>query len=297
MYDIRMFKDVFWENESKILSLIYYDIAIILIMNDEVYSAIKYLEEANINGNVDALYYLGNWYEGYGDTKMMMKYYEKAINENHLETIIHLGKYYQNKKEYELAEKYYKLGIEDMYCNYKLGLLYKEQKKYRQMILQFKIGCNNNYIRAIIELGNWYFKNKDYNNAIKLYYQLVKLKSGNGMYYLAHYYYEIKNDIINARKYLLMAIENNSNRAIRRIKKYYKILNNLLSLDDKDMIINKFKKQNMLMSIYYKNIGKQECNICFTKSESLILSCKHKLCYRCYNRINRCPYCRNEILK
>ena len=39
------------------------------------------------------------------------------------------------------------------------------------------------------------------------------------------------------------------------------------------------------------------CDICFENENNITLSCNHKLCHKCVNHINKCPFCRRDILR
>lgn len=38
-----------------------------------------------------------------------------------------------------------------------------------------------------------------------------------------------------------------------------------------------------------------ECIICFEVAQPFLLECKHSVCYGCYHKIDRCPFCRKKI--
>jgi len=40
-----------------------------------------------------------------------------------------------------------------------------------------------------------------------------------------------------------------------------------------------------------------ECSICFVNEKNKILPCGHKVCEKCYQQIELCPFCRNKLNK
>ena len=75
---------------------------------------------------------------------------------------------------------------------------------------------------------------------------------------------------------------------------YYSYFNK----ENKDLYLKKFIEYINLDLIFKdsKNIIKEtECKICLDKSIIISLNCHHthELCYKCYDKMNKCPYCRN----
>ena len=42
---------------------------------------------------------------------------------------------------------------------------------------------------------------------------------------------------------------------------------------------------------------KEECGICLDEKKMVSMNCKHKVCYDCYSKIDKCPFCRSVIDK
>jgi hypothetical protein len=38
-----------------------------------------------------------------------------------------------------------------------------------------------------------------------------------------------------------------------------------------------------------------ECIICCEVAEPFIMQCKHSVCYKCYHKLESCPFCRKNI--
>ena len=67
-----------------------------------------------------------------------------------------------------------------------------------------------------------------------------------------------------------------------------------------DLINNEYCKFLHLKNMFKKKTLKDKCIICFDdENEIIILNCHdtHIICYKCYNKINSCPLCRNIIYK
>ena len=73
-----------------------------------------------------------------------------------------------------------------------------------------------------------------------------------------------------------------------------------LSKQNLDLINNEYCKFLHLKNMFKKETSKDKCIICFDDdNEIIILNCHntHVICYRCYNKINSCPMCREIIYK
>lgn len=65
-------------------------------------------------------------------------------------------------------------------------------------------------------------------------------------------------------------------------------------------VINKnYEIVNLLTKYIYSNLEKDDCPICMNNQQMITLSCHHthKVCVCCYQFMNSCPLCRQNIIK
>ena len=64
--------------------------------------------------------------------------------------------------------------------------------------------------------------------------------------------------------------------------------------------INMFKerilKYEKIDKEYRQTEKNEECIICYISNKTIELKCNHRLCRDCTSRIDKCPFCRREII-
>jgi hypothetical protein len=139
---------------------------------------------------------------------------------------------------------------------------------------------------------------------IEILYELLKLNNKKLKY--CEQIFEIfenndYSDNIKLQNTLKIIIEyyNNELRYSHRLgnQKFKKYLNN----KNLDRINNNYACYlNLYKYFDFNNIKKDKCVICLKKNiEIITLNCHHThtCCYKCYNHIDKCPLCRNNIYK
>jgi hypothetical protein len=129
----------------------------------------------------------------------------------------------------------------------------------------------------------------------------------NMMIMIGIYYYNIKKDYDLMKKYFLMAIELNQNKAINDLEN---CLNNplqlyceLIKFNKHELIDKKIKelKNNRQVNNYLNKCKFSEkynvieyCFICLedNKLSITIDNCCHTVCKECYCKLNKCPLCK-----
>jgi tetratricopeptide (TPR) repeat protein len=165
---------------------------------------------------------------------------------------------------------------------------------------------NKGHIDAMNNLGLYYNEQKDYTNMLKYYKMSIDEGESNVMINLG-FYYEKQKDYPNMIKYYLMAIYNGKNDLIKYLNSYLTNSNNTehLLLCKKYLDKENTKKLNILIKNHFEIINnleyelidneKIECCICNEESNYLTLCCDHKICFRCYDLIDKCPLCMDAI--
>jgi TPR repeat protein len=114
------------------------------------------------------------------------------------------------------------LKNKNLYNYIALYFQYKK-KNIKQMKKYYLLAIKHNNLTSIINLGNYYNMNKQY-DLMKKYYQMAIDKGDTKcLYYLGNYYKEIK-DYTSMKKYYLKAIELGNHEAISAIAEYYFII-------------------------------------------------------------------------
>jgi hypothetical protein len=216
----------------------------------------KYYQMAIDLGDAHSMYLYGFYFQSVEkDYEQMEKYFKLAIEtDNHITAILSLAEHYKDNKKYSLMEKYYKLGadIGDGECTSELGefyylinkyseaikyleisvdkhnniislmyltRIYKEQKKYDQMVKYYKLGSELKYEESkdSNEVNHYHIKNnKDYK--FKLEQDYIK-KNDQCKFELAKYYYIIEKNSNLALSYLnsIKFPDDDTNKLIKKI--------------------------------------------------------------------------------
>jgi TPR repeat protein len=257
------------------LGLYYYKIKNYKLMKKYYLMAIK--EE-----NDKAMYKMGMYYEYIKiDNKVSKhKYYNHraavAIGYNYNNTPLPLfteydfnnGNNFINKKK-KLMKKYYLMAINkgNVKAMYNLGLYY-QVKEYDSYLMQhyYKMAIDRNHIESMYQLGYYYYNNvKIYKDFILDFYH-----DNNGQYGLIHnphilnqtqdYLYSTNVNLQNMFKYLFMAIEEGSDKAMYTLGEYYEMITNYMLMKKyflmsyKYVLINYTNNIQKINNIYLKPI-------------------------------------------
>ena len=163
-------------------------------------------------------------------------YYLKAINKNYYDAYVSLGLYYFNIEKYELSEMYYLIAIENnIYESYNnLGILYVKTNKNDMAIKMFKNGIKYlNDSNALINLGDLYVNNKQYNKGEKYYLKAVKENNKLGIPKL--------ENLSNKRLYYLLSdMDDNDKEKNNDIDKKIKKIKHDEYINNKTVIFQDF---------------------------------------------------------
>lgn len=228
---------------------------------NDIPNAIKYYTICVDSGDVQSMHEIGVIYKDRGDISLSIKYFEMAIVHNYVPSMFFLGYLYLDIfGDIEKSIYYFsislKMSIErdvslfhDIYIlsAYHLGNLLRATgdldeaikmhliaiEEYNDEIFDNCHGMKYAESYPIYELAMIYYEKKEYENAKKYLTDAYKLSNINAIFHLGKLYYEIEEDIEDASRYLLNALEN----------------------DYEDVIINSEDKEAcMLYGKYYENI-------------------------------------------
>jgi TPR repeat protein len=174
---------------------------------DEAYDCFTMaLEQDNNDGR--AMNNLGMYYEEFvGIDNIAVSYYKRAIDAESVPAMLNLGKYYVNKQSFK-AEKYFRMALEhnNPEALHNLAVLYMNHNMYDNAIEFFKMSVECGNVESMYELGVYYSVN-DIVEAEKYFLMAVNLNSINAMIGIASLYQTHDNNN-EACKYYALAIDN-----------------------------------------------------------------------------------------
>ncbi len=102
----------------------------------------------------------------------------------------------------------------------------------------------------------------------------------------------VKTNNLNLVKYLLNKYSNKRN-IILQVNNYNQNSVDIAVVNRNPEIVD------FLTSYIYENMIQEECSICMNVKKSISLKCHHthKVCICCYHFIDKCPLCREQIIK
>jgi len=178
--------------------------------------SIHHLQKAADAGNSHAQFELGQLYGG--DLKIIepqdglqSKYFDLAAKQGHVLAIYTLGCQYYKQKEYEIAFRYFNEAVKggDVESHTYLG----QMCFYGQGVVEDKTRALNHLLVAVTTnpkpvvyhlLGESYFSLKDYENALKFFFEAVSRDHQEAYYFLGHCFHEglgVKVDMEIAKGY------------------------------------------------------------------------------------------------
>ena len=179
-------------------------------------------------------------------------------------------------------KKYYLMAIEKNNHNAmnNLGKYYQFiEKNYSLMEKYYLMAIEKNNETAASNLANYYYVEKNYNQMEKYLFIAINDNHKNDNYIYAA---NLINNILNNKFQINFAL------------KFYNWLSekHLTTLNNK---LNIYYQFNLIMNINMETIECTECIICYNHNYILKFNCGHHTCYKCYEKLDKCPFCR--ILK
>ena len=180
---------------------------------------------------IDAMIYLGKYYEERDEHENMKKYYTMAIENGNNKVIFELGKYYEERNDYVNMIKYYLMAIEkDNVCAmYNLGFYYEKQEDDANMLKYLCMAVKKEHVIAMYKLGNYYERLQCDENMLKCYIMAAERGNSDAMNNLGVYFQKY-NDLDNALKFYLMAAGKDNIYAMYNLGLHYKSENDFINM-------------------------------------------------------------------
>lgn len=178
---LAQFSDVF-TNAKAILGELYYKG---IQVKPNVNLAIKLLTEASQNGHAESMLFLGRIYYKGGnvvkDKNKAIDYLKQSANKQNVKAENKLGKIYFLDGDYSESIYWFTQASKHGYdaAQYNLGLFYLENrgtrfpKRASDAIQSLEIAATQNYLPALLKLGDYYYKG-NYHNDDHFYYNIKK---------------------------------------------------------------------------------------------------------------------------
>lgn len=207
------------------------------------------IELQNPKGMFNLAYYYSSKKNNYNEMK---KYYNMVIelkNENYLECLegleylehslcstkskamLNLALYYFHiENNDDLGLKYILMAIQlnNPYAMLGIGNYYKKKRDYKEMKKYYQMAIKYKNTSAMVAFGNYYRQISDYDN-MKIYYNMaMELGDNKAFFEMATFYYSNKYFSINGieekkkiEKYYKICIKNNDSNAMNNLASYY----------------------------------------------------------------------------
>jgi tetratricopeptide (TPR) repeat protein len=225
----------------------------------------------------NCVFFYGIFYEIHQNYDKMEHYLQLAAQMNHIGAIVRLSDYYQCNHDNKNYVLYLKQGadLKDPYCLFHLAeYVHIYENNIKQFKKLHKIAANLNYKKSVKALAYYYgvIDNKP-KKMIKYYLHAIDIGSVSSLQYLGNYYCSIKEyDLM--KKYYIAAIEAGNKRSasllgdyylnvehdIRSGIEYYIQSANLTDPDDWQFLFKKFKKCDLWITEFYKNMAERMKN-------------------------------------
>ncbi|AYV79244.1 MAG: hypothetical protein Faunusvirus6_22 [Faunusvirus sp.] len=148
----------------------------------------------NVTNSTVHVYY-GAYFYTTRNYSEMKKYYEIAIQHNNTFAMVNMALYYKDVNDTKNMLRYFNLAIDHRFDDRKFAMTADGSTH------------SGPYI-ATINIGNYYFKDKQYHDTLKYYHIAAELEPNNGsLMYSIGSCYQCCGDLINMMKYFDMAIE------------------------------------------------------------------------------------------
>ena len=226
-------------------------------------NAKKYYLMGIDKGDSSCMNNLGHYYETIeNDYNNAKKYYLMGVEKGNSSCMNNLGHYYRTiENDYDNAKKYYLMGIEkgNSDCMYNLGNYYetKENDHYnakKYYLMSLTTHCSSKAKNRAFNLGEQYWRKKDYDTAVIYYSVGCDKGSYKCMYALGNHYKKIKKQNLS-KKYFLMAIKKKYSKGNDCMVQYlsqcdkndikdieYIYTHNLFKRDDEQNIVDKINE-------------------------------------------------------
>lgn len=287
-----------------------YKIACVYKKIGDYSNMIKYHLMAIEHNDSDSMTCLGIYYENIGDIENMLKYYLMGVESGNTIAMFNLADYYRRINDTNNMIFYYLKGSDngDPDAMYSLGFYYKKTGDLNNMLKYYLMASELGENLSTIQLALHYHSIKEFDKFVKYFKLILKKDDSHASNALISFFENSNNDkdlLWNILEVLYLMPENNNDNV-------KKCLNYFLENHDDLSIFIKFKnflndknlhKLNQSLQVYLtvsrSNIGNivktKKCHICFLKNPLLNFNCGHSVCYQCYPKINRCPFCRKII--
>jgi len=227
---------------------------------------------------------LGKYYESHADYLNMVNCYTKAIEEGDINAIKYLAKYYFEIREYMKCKNLLLKGCDDIFRDkqsaYSLGIIYKMEKDFENMIKYYQLSYELGFKDVLIDICTYYYQLND---------------NERFLYYLDKDY----KNLLEKNKFILDELNKIIKKNITNVDIFLKY-QDYLDECNKDLF-NKFIKiaYTFQQSNYKFNILEDECAICYENNDLCAIydcHCKKKqICMNCLEKVKNCPICRKTI--
>lgn len=155
--------------------------------------------EIEKNKNYKDMIKLGKLYERINEKYLAEKYFKMASEEN-IEGLFELGIFYYTEEKLNLAENCFKEMADKGNSDFQNALanVYRRQFNFDLAEKYYKLLINQGNIKAIYNLGSFYYLAGKYDLVIDL---LKEVKTTRAYLILGKTYYQ-KNDFLNSKQYL-----------------------------------------------------------------------------------------------
>jgi tetratricopeptide (TPR) repeat protein len=278
------------------------------------YKQNKYELAETIYKELDNNYLLGMLYKEQNKVDLAIENLIKAqINEydNDNDTYKIIGDLYFDKKDIINAKEYYYKYISKSYkTTYnkdiindilnKLDIIDNDDSEFIYFMMKFLMIIDKTYMKFYKYYDSKYNKLTN-TDKIKIHNKI--LTTINPVY--------IDEYIVKSLSIFNEMSENDKNNMKKYIDEQIVMFNNMITKNNIKQFLcykeyfndnNKIILNNLIYECYVlKSILKldnvETCYICNINKEIIELNCsdKHKVCYECYGKLNKCPYCRKNI--
>ena len=153
-----------------------------LYESSDIDQAIKWHKKAVEGGEESAYYNLGQLYGKKGDAKESVSYYQKAAKANNAKAQYALYLHYKESDEKKALDYLHRSATNgNPQAQYSYALLEIEKGNTDKAIDLLQQSSQNNYMKATVYLGKYFYELKFYGRAIKI---LSQVKSGDSFYLL-----------------------------------------------------------------------------------------------------------------
>jgi TPR repeat protein len=211
--------------------------------NNNYYLAEKSYLKAIENGNIEAMYLIGNYYITIESNEVDgIKYYTMAANHNYEQAIDKLIVYYKTKANFNMMIKYCNRGIIEIKNNkylLELGNYYYDINHLQYLSIYDNLIFNNDGYEYLID--KIIKKTKDISSILKYLEHGVKYKNIECINKLIYYYDSNKQYKESNKYYFLLYDIKKDDKIIMDLYMIYNKIENYTSMDDFNEFISYIK--------------------------------------------------------